>query len=463
MVAVRSMMLACDTLPLKHRPLPFIAYELLARLLPSADLPAARLACKEFAAALDSRVQSINVGSWPAIHKLERLQHVRALSATVQTCADWQQMQQLAAQLPKLAFSSLKGRRTWQQMNSTASSASECRQLHSLQAASFEGIVKGLEDIAALAPNLQHLYCAKLIITVPLNVALPAVTHLGSSHVQVEADGPEEGGQLFANAFPSLKVIYQTPEFTFNELHSIGFQRVGVMSLRNALAHCTNLQALRVLGDSTTMYGMLPGQLRQLQNIKRLAVYGIGPAAELKGIGKLQQLQHLWLTFLLPAKKAASQLLRELLQLQQLQSLALPAKLLCRHCCPSMQQLIEQLASNSSIVQLMFLRRRFDRSRRKMVGDFCPHVAVVQETFTTLAAQHTAVAVHNAVTSEISHHQQQKKLLLLQLEPQEPAEKDVSAVMQHLCCTEVDGREQLGSPTWGLLGPFGPQHLQSAL
>lgn len=385
--------------------LPLVSYGLLAQLLPWSELQAARLACKQFAEAIDPRIATINVRTWEQVHPTVRLQHVTALHAVIQTPSDWQQMQQLCQLLPRLQIMFLQGRRTWQQLSNNSSLSSSLLPLSSIRAISFQGIVKGLDDIAALAPNLQHLYCAKLILLEPHSVHLPTVTHFGSTQVQVEAEEPEEAGQIFASAFPRLCVVFETPMYTFNPVRAFGFQNIDPMSLRQAIMHCTSLHSLRIFGDATTMYGMLPGQLQQLQQIKRLSVYGVGPPAELKGISKLTQLQHLTLTFQLPAKKAVTQLLQELLQLPQLRSLSLPAKLLCSRCCSSMQQYVHQIAGKPGITELTFLKRPANSARRKQSGDYCQHTENLVEAYQQIVTASAAAAapdVDDAGSSQVS-------------------------------------------------------------
>lgn len=437
-----------------HRSLPLMAYDLIAQLLPRSDLPAARLSCRELAAAVDSHIQSLDVHEWTCVHQLQRLQHVQTLKVTIQTPGEWQLMQQLARQLPQISYMSFNGRRTWQQLNANSGSA-QWGQLQGLQAARFEGIVKGLDDVASLAPNLQHLFCAKLILTEPLTTQLASVTHFGSNQVQVEADGSVEGGFVFASAFPNLQVLYKAPEFTFNPLHNIGFQRVNAMRLSDALALCTNLHSLRVFGDTTTMHGMLPGHLQQLAHIKRVAVYGIGPAAELRYIGKLKQLQHLWLTFQLPAKKAVCRLLQELLQLPQLLTLALPAKLLCSRCCSGMQQHVDQLAWKTSITQLTFLQRPADDTRRKQSGDYCPHEDELMESYVQLEATYGASARHSS--GQLQQQTPSKRLQLAQLQCSSfqqvfGSDKGTYGFVPEQCSQTADG-SAWGKGVWGLLGP----------
>lgn len=93
----------------------------------------------------------------------------------------------------------------------------------------FEGTVRGLDDIAALAPNVQELYCSKLMLPrrqqqqqQDLNSAsqllqkLPQLTHFGSESVHVEAEDAADAAAAFAAAFPALQVLFRTPEFGRN-------------------------------------------------------------------------------------------------------------------------------------------------------------------------------------------------------------------------------------------------------
>lgn len=107
-----------------------------------------------------------------------------------------------------------------------------------------------------------------------------------------------------------------------------------VLSLQAALSCCSNVQALRTFGSSTAMGGLLPQQLQGLQQLNCLSVYGVGPAVELVGIGRLTQLTALTLTFELPDKRSGKKLMAQVGSLPQLRRLAVPAKLLCEKCCP---------------------------------------------------------------------------------------------------------------------------------
>jgi hypothetical protein len=161
-------------------------------------------------------------------------------------------MQQLAQQLPHLRSLHCSGRRSWYRMthsNNTATgrgplppaiestkaaaASAPAGVLPVLQTAIFEGTVRELDDIAALAPNLQQLYCSKLMLarqqqhqqqqlllqapdTSQMAPPLLQLTHFGSESVHVEAEDGAEAAAVFATAFPALRVLFRTPEFGRN-------------------------------------------------------------------------------------------------------------------------------------------------------------------------------------------------------------------------------------------------------
>uniref|UniRef100_A0A383WJC5 Uncharacterized protein n=1 Tax=Tetradesmus obliquus TaxID=3088 RepID=A0A383WJC5_TETOB len=352
--------------------------------------------------------------------------------------------------------------------------------LPSLQAAVFEGTVRGLDDIAALAPNVQELYCSKLMLPrrqqqqqqQDLNSAsqllrkLPQLTHFGSESVHVEAEDAADAAAAFAAVFPALQVLFRTPEFGGNLTLSDHIHKTKV-PLREVLARCTALHSLRAFGSTTDMCGVIAQQLSGLQHIKRLSVYGIGPAVELKGLRQLTQLQQLQLTFELPAKRAALQLLQELLQLQQLQLLALPAKLLCRQCCPGLWEVVDELAGQCSSrgCKLVFLKRQQRPGPQAVqAGDFCRHPLVLEAGFrlqltkSTLAA--AAAARHALQLAELAA----VAMLDRRTDAAGDAEKAASPPAQRLQLRDMQQQEEPQLPehllreggrcsVWGLLGP----------
>lgn len=315
--------------------------------------------------------------------------------------AEWRVMQQLGTQLPRLRTVHFTGRRSWYKMYNAASLQSPPSMQHlpvtSLVAASFEGTVRGLQDIAALAPQLQQLYCSKLVLPRNQQELQPAqlshLTHFGSEVVHVDAEDAEEAAAAFAAAFPALQVMMQTPEFGRNLTLSDHIHKTRV-PLREVLSKCSTVHSLRVFGSTTDMGGFLAQQLQDLEQIERVSVHGIGPAAELTGLSQLKQLRSLRLSFELPAKRAATHLLAELELLPQLQLLALPAKLLCGLCCPSMGEAVDRLVGRcvSRGCRVVFLQRPLRQgSKRQQAGDYCPNQPVVRASFERLLSQAASV------------------------------------------------------------------------
>jgi hypothetical protein len=216
--------------------------------------------------------------------------------------------------------------------------------------------------------------------------------------------------------------------------------------LRDVLAKCTALHSVRVFGSTTDMCGLIAQQLAGLQRIKQLCVYGIGPAVELKGFKQLTQLHQLQLTFELPAKRAVLALLQDLAQLQQLQMLGLPAKLLCSQCCPGMRQAVEVLAArcHSCSCKLVFLKRqRREGPQAAQAGDYCQHARLLDAGFESLLLVPPAAATvcGDAGSGEREAAVQQQLLQMCEMvqheEPQLP---------EHVL------REYGRDGVWGILG-----------
>jgi hypothetical protein len=224
--------------------------------------------------------------------------------------------------------------------------------------------------------------------------------------------------------------------------------------LHDVIAKCTALHSVRVFGSTTDMCGLIAQQLAGLPHIKRLCVYGIGPAVELKGCRQLTQLHQLQLTFELPAKRAALALLQELGQLQHLQMLALPAKLLCGQCCPGMRPAVEALAANcrSWGCKLVFLQRQ--RRRGPQAGDYCQHAQLQEAGLRSLLlaplAAATAVCVAACAGSRESDTANNAAAAatapLQQLQLCEMVHEEAPQLPEHLL------RESGRDGVWGILG-----------
>jgi hypothetical protein len=198
------------------------------------------------------------------------------------------------------------------------------------------------------------------------------------------------------------------------------------------------------------MCGLIAQQSAGLQHIKQLCVYGIGPAVELKGFKQLTQLHQLQLTFELPAKRAVLALLQDLGQLQQLQMLALPAKLLCSQCCPGMQQAVEVLAAGcrSCSCKLVFLKRqRREGPQAAQAGDYCQHARLLDAGFSSLllAPPAAAAVCGDAGSREVQAEAavQQQLLQMCEMVQQEEPQLPEHVLREH-------GRDRYG--VWGILG-----------
>jgi hypothetical protein len=209
------------------------------------------------------------------------------------------------------------------------------------------------------------------------------------------------------------------------------------------------------------MCGTIAQQLAGLQHIKRLSVYGIGPAVELKGLRQLTQLQQLQLTFELPAKRAVLQLLEELMQLQQLRQLALPAKLLCGFCCVGVWRSLEELGAQccKNGCKLVFLKRQQRPGpQAAQAGDYCRHdervlpalLSALRKTIIQVP-QVTAVAASvgnrgtDAPAAAAASSTSMPSRQLLQL--REMLQQEVPQLPEHML------RDRSCSSAWGLLGP----------
>ncbi|KAF8072416.1 hypothetical protein HT031_000075 [Scenedesmus sp. PABB004] len=369
-----------------------------ARLEPAA-VPAARLACRALAAACAQRVTALRLrgappAAPPTAGAAARLAHVTALAATVRTPAEWCALAATAAAaLPALTTLALDGRRTWARM--ATGGAAPPPALPRLRALRVRGTLRGLADVAALAPGLRHLAAGALHLPAPPDAALPGLTHLGAGAVHVEAADGGEAADAWGAAFPGLRCVFEAPEFAALERYAT-FSHLERVPLGAALRRCPALEALRAYGDATAACGALPGQLARLGALRRLSVHGCGPAAELRGVGRLTQLTHVRLSFELPAKKAAAALLAELAGLR-LAALALPAKLLCGRCCPGMAPHVEALVAprrggGAALGELVLLEREADPRARRQAGDHCAHGEALRAAAARLAAAAAAPA-----------------------------------------------------------------------
>uniref|UniRef100_A0A383WCS2 Uncharacterized protein n=1 Tax=Tetradesmus obliquus TaxID=3088 RepID=A0A383WCS2_TETOB len=161
----------------------------------------------------------------------QRLPNVQHLHAEVTRQADWSKMLQLAGQLPALHSLHCTGpgtRKWWEASSSiieasaaSAGAGASAGLLPQLQALVFPFAVHGLAGIAALAPNLQQLWCQKLVLSSQAagQARMQHVTHYGVSVVAVQADdtgvqlSADAVGSRFSAAFPALQVLFDVPAF----------------------------------------------------------------------------------------------------------------------------------------------------------------------------------------------------------------------------------------------------------
>eukprot|EP00775_Hariotina_reticulata_P001886 gene1886-2222_t len=167
----------------------------------------------------------------------------------------------------------------------------------------------------------------------------------------------EEAAGRFAGTFPALQVLYETP-YTISHTGDPNAQEEDdetAVPLGLLLQHLPGLQAVRAntfenLGWMRSLEG-----LQHLQHLQQLSLHIsvpsyfdifhfclIHPMPEggiplFHSISKLRSLQRLQLTFeLTGAEVDVVDLIRNIAQLPQLQSLALPQQLLCPGCYPGL-------------------------------------------------------------------------------------------------------------------------------
>lgn len=82
-----------------------IIWRLLVDFLQPVDLPAARLACRDLAAAVDASgtISRLAIAAWEPLHRPTSLQHsITTLTATISSAQEWSAMEQFLQHLPQL-------------------------------------------------------------------------------------------------------------------------------------------------------------------------------------------------------------------------------------------------------------------------------------------------------------------------------------------------------------------------
>jgi hypothetical protein len=212
------------------------------------------------------------------------------------------------------------------------------------------------------------------------------------------ADTVDEAATRFAGTFPALQVLYETP-FTISHTADPNAQEEDddtAVPLGILLQHLPGLRAVRTnTFENLSWMRSLEG-LQHLQHLQQLSLHisvpsyfdifhfcFIHPIPEggiplFHSISKLCGLQRLQLTFeLTGAEQDVLNLIHNIAQLPQLESLALPQQLLCSGCYPGLGgKIADQLVHISSLTKLSFLNVNNDRhDNRISTTEVCKKVA----------------------------------------------------------------------------------------
>jgi hypothetical protein len=307
-------------------------------------------------------------------------------------------------------------------------------QLPNLRVASFGGCYgRSAAAISAFAPNLQQLFCERLSFAATDDACLPHVTHFGACHMYVSCSANKWAGlrnrasnlsssssssidvsgsspqlqALLQPLLPSLRVLYRLPEISATE---------GSQPLLD-LASPSVLQAVKGIGSLRNRE--LLQQLQQMTRLQRLALHsqlssGFGGFA---GVSTLKSLQAVRLTGSCSSctGEDAAAVLAELLQLPDLQEVALPVELLCSSCCPKATEALSALAGKRSMRRLVFLQLKacastVERPHRHFIGCHCAHSSSWPAGIAALKAAAATGSVPAAGSSTLAQQDQRRQL-----------------------------------------------------
>jgi hypothetical protein len=283
--------------------------------------------------------------------------------------------------------------------------------LPALHTAGF-GCTVSLAQLAQLAPNLEQLW-ANVLDCSPSSLrssnrrnsrrsrtaaagatacCLPLLTHLGCRTLtginlgtaaagDADKDAAPPAADNSTSLFPSLQVLTclpsvaapcssTVPQAADNSNSSSRSSFDPCIFQPGALGPCPRLQSVRISGNFG--YGSAAAALQQLldspvelDHLTRLSLHSgsrcISAFTCINALSQLQPLQHLTVTGSCSRPSRVALLLEQLALLPQLQSLALPAELLCSKCCRSgasglVQHALDKLVmQSSSLTRLVFL------------------------------------------------------------------------------------------------------------
>jgi hypothetical protein len=300
------------------------------------------------------------------------------------------------------------------------------QQLLNLLALSFGGCYgRSAAAISAFAPNLQQLFCERMSFAATDGACLPHVTHFGACHLYVSCSASKwavlrSNGSIvnptgasstqLQPMLPSLQVLYRLPEISAAE---------GAQPLLD-LASPAALQAVKGIGCLRS--NPLLQQLQQMSQLTRLALHSqlSSGLAGFAGISTLKSLQAVRLTGSCSSSSCgadAAAFISELQQLPELREVALPVELLCRSCCPEVEDALCALAGKPGLQRLVFLQLQacgltVERPHRCFNGCECPHtkswdagLAIVKAAAAVAAAAGSAAAA-----ASLLDRQQQQQL-----------------------------------------------------
>lgn len=245
-----------------------------------------RLACSDFAAAVDSSTtayQRLKVRAWApeAFHNPVRISStIKHLIADVSSAQDWQQVLLFVQQLPHLQTLSCEGRRVWPLQLPAGFKISPHVKLRAVQ---LRGTVTSLVQLSELAPQLNTFTCDELVVQsasagVANSPGVPYCTTFAANQVKVmmqRGECSDTAASAFAAALPCLESLAGLPRFVqLQGTPSMGYRGGSELHPSPSLLHCKRLHSLRMrCGQTPDIQGTLSGLVQKLQHIHTLALH----------------------------------------------------------------------------------------------------------------------------------------------------------------------------------------------
>ncbi|KAF6255315.1 hypothetical protein COO60DRAFT_1702897 [Scenedesmus sp. NREL 46B-D3] len=331
------------------------------------------LAIPSSCAALLQGISRLDI-SCPGVLALPRFAELPGLRAASFACTvSLAQLTQLAPNLDQL----------WAGVLDCSPGSSGTNNKKSTNAAGAAGV---------MLARLTHLGCRSLsgvhLSTAAVNSSLEAASAAAAAAARTGNSAPAAG-----MLFPSLKVLTCLPSIAA-PCRSTSAQAAGDSSSSRAafasclfqtgaLGPCPGLQSVRISGNlgytsaAAALQQLLDSPV-ELEQLTRLSLHSgsrcVSAFTCINALSQLQQLQHVTVTGSCSRPGRVALLMDQLALLPQLQSLALPAELLCSQCSSSgasgavQYALDELMMHSSSLTRLMFLPGAAGRLQQQQHG-----------------------------------------------------------------------------------------------